>query len=446
MKPILTLPSSSTTPEFNIVSFNVLAQSYLSSRSHPGLPPSYADVAFDNKRRTRLLIETLKRFCGPNVNAKNKWDILAMQELDLLLDKDQVLPELKSWGYEIVHTPTDQRRDSCAVIFDKNKFRLVDQEIVKFDDLAVLYANSKDCNSTGDTRHERQHPIESQTFNTIRPNSESNPELTGMVRSFLRRNCAILAHLEAIDSRSGNQSILVASVHLYWHPGYEYVKLCQSKYLLDRAYAMSIRNQKRIPTIICGDMNSKPGSAVHQLFVKGDVDGRSVAPWCHFWDENNEVMYIEDNDRLDEQDPVTTSDDLTTNINNYMSMNRKDGGVSKMKEQFQFCHVIDSNANNQAVRDGSGHHYLTSSTVIQSDTSKLDMNSEYNELQATVVARKMKNRISPQDYQHLTPSPTVKYMLDFTLNRFTRWLRILGIDARLETNNEEKERTQGKRM
>jgi uncharacterized protein with PIN domain len=37
-------------------------------------------------------------------------------------------------------------------------------------------------------------------------------------------------------------------------------------------------------------------------------------------------------------------------------------------------------------------------------------------------------------------------MLDFTLNRFTRWLRILGIDAALETDDEERERTQGQRM
>lgn len=39
------------------------------------------------------------------------------------------------------------------------------------------------------------------------------------------------------------------------------------------------------------------------------------------------------------------------------------------------------------------------------------------------------------------PPPTVRYLLDFTLNRFTRWLRILGIDAALETEDEEKRRT-----
>jgi len=34
-----------------------------------------------------------------------------------------------------------------------------------------------------------------------------------------------------------------------------------------------------------------------------------------------------------------------------------------------------------------------------------------------------------------------RYLCDYTLNRFTRWLRILGVDAALETAEEEKERT-----
>ena len=37
--------------------------------------------------------------------------------------------------------------------------------------------------------------------------------------------------------------------------------------------------------------------------------------------------------------------------------------------------------------------------------------------------------------------PQVRYMLDYTLNRFCRWLRILGLDAALETEEEEKLRT-----
>jgi hypothetical protein len=41
-----------------------------------------------------------------------------------------------------------------------------------------------------------------------------------------------------------------------------------------------------------------------------------------------------------------------------------------------------------------------------------------------------------------TPSePRLRYMLDYTLNRFCRWLRILGLDAALETEEEERLRT-----
>jgi hypothetical protein len=38
-------------------------------------------------------------------------------------------------------------------------------------------------------------------------------------------------------------------------------------------------------------------------------------------------------------------------------------------------------------------------------------------------------------------NPKVRYMLDYTLNRFCRWLRILGIDAALESEEEERLRT-----
>lgn len=38
-------------------------------------------------------------------------------------------------------------------------------------------------------------------------------------------------------------------------------------------------------------------------------------------------------------------------------------------------------------------------------------------------------------------TPTIRYILDFTLNRFCRWLRILGLDAAMETEQEEIKRT-----
>jgi hypothetical protein len=42
--------------------------------------------------------------------------------------------------------------------------------------------------------------------------------------------------------------------------------------------------------------------------------------------------------------------------------------------------------------------------------------------------------------------PEVRYILDYTLNRLCRWLRILGLNAALETEEEEIERTKYGRM
>jgi mRNA deadenylase 3'-5' endonuclease subunit Ccr4 len=89
--------------EFNIASLNILAESYLTPRSHPGLPEQYANVAFDTTKRRQLLLDTLERFCGPSRSDNNKdddvarkWDILALQELDLIAMMIQYCPRLKN--------------------------------------------------------------------------------------------------------------------------------------------------------------------------------------------------------------------------------------------------------------------------------------------------------------------------------------------------------------
>jgi hypothetical protein len=192
---------------------------------------------------------------------------------------------------------------------------------------------------------------------------------------------------------------------------------------------------------------------VHQYFVKGDVDARSVAPWHYFWDGDNEVMYSEDDDRLDGQDAVDTSfcDTLSNSIAIFDNdRHSNEGGNSRLEEQFQFCQLIDDDTGVKRTADGSSQDNLDYNTNTASDAlirNKDDISSNYHELQAALMSRRMNNHKSPQDYTHITPTTSsVKYMLDFTLNRFTRWLRILGIDARLETDEEERERTKGQKM
>ena len=121
-----------------------------------------------------------------------------------------------------------------------------------------------------------------------------------------------------------------------------------------------------------------------------------------------------------------------------------DQGISDLSNQFNLCQFIDSSVNDDATAT-----LVDSTQVDNTTTDKMNQdttNDTCNEPEATLASRRMSNHKSPQDYIHAIPVPTVKYMLDFTLNRFTRWLRILGIDARLETDDEERERTKGQRM
>jgi mRNA deadenylase 3'-5' endonuclease subunit Ccr4 len=519
--------------EFNIASLNLLAESYLTPRSHPGLPRRYADVAFDPSRRRKLLLETLERFCGPSPPSAEshddddarKWDVLALQELDLVEAGDPILPAFEAWGYRVVRTPNDQRKDCCAIAFDESKFTLINSEVVRFDDLATLQHRARedgigthDGGDIEDAAAGKEANGTSVTYHNIKPRRSNSPlELTGMVRSFLRRNCAVVAHLESVRTR---QSIIVASVHLYWHPGYEYVKLCQAKYLLDFVAAFAIMEQRRatgtttattrqVPSvIICGDINSKPGSTVHKLFVEPHVDARTVAPWRYFWDQDNEVMYTEDDDngsaaskeeeeghrdRLTMEshsnknnsnehsnnaapqhgrDPtVATNSDLPTVINDpekkwehghVASGFPADGNImSGLPTKFTtYCGLIDSNIDDKKdaiesetpepitlkvypsdarVDTNYDDFKLNQCEGLPLETTKFGMNISETSIpendhaksndhangsdddsKESLAMRKLLKHNTPQDYQHSTPPLSVKYMLDYTLNRFTR--------------------------
>lgn len=408
------------------------------------MPERYADVAFDPSKRRKLLVDTLERFCNPDrVGPADQWDVLALQELDLVGPDESVLPALGSWGYRVVTTSTDKRKDKCAIAFDARKFALVNHEVVQFDDLATLQSANEGGEGTkgsGDGA--------AINFHNITPKRNSQPELTGMVRSFLRRNCAVVAHLKSVET---GQSLVVASVHLYWHPGYEYVKLCQAKYLLDRVSSFAFSEQKgsasdatirRVPTLICGDMNSKPGSIVHKLFEQKHVDARAVAPWRYFWDEDNEVMYTESidgrgivpGDRVDGQDPIDESsdgDDSEKKVESIEFQNATDSStpsdgymMNGLSADFSMlCRVIDpsteANENNKNAEQKTDD-ISKEAKRIPSETNGDDINANYEELKATLAYRRMNKHTTPQDYQHSTPPPPVKYHLDYTLNRFTR--------------------------
>jgi uncharacterized protein with PIN domain len=131
--------------------------------------------------------------------------------------------------------------------------------------------------------------------------------------------------------------------------------------------------------VLCGDLNSKPGGAVHTYLAQGSVPAKKYAPWYRMYDRELECQEDE--------------------------AQRVGKGVD------------DSGANGEGDNTGSRHE----------DSDLVD---QLSALRLTSDA---------------PPMGSPRYLLDATLNKLCRWLRILGLDTALETDEEEKLRTgQGK--
>ena len=422
---------------FNILSFNVLAESYLTPRSHKNLPPASSEVVFNKELRRNLLKHTLEKLA-------NSFDIICLQEVDDYLRK-VIVESLTALGYSFVYAPrggipltssdvplgrdipsmsvqVDKRSDGCATFFSKSKWKCVNYSIVNFDDLAE--DDRLPLNEHASTLLDVSTPMVDSNSPKKKNKQKKQTALSGIIASYKRRNAALLLELEQIQSPSKARRVVVANAHLYWHPGYEYVKLSQAHYLLHKVkhfVAKSVEENKlrqgddevkdEKPTVIvCGDMNSKPYSVVHTYFTKGNVDARTVAPWNFHYNE------------VDEQEELALQMQAMTFTS--------DGGVK------------ETDLDQDPV------------VGIDKDDSKKIANQDYNDNNIVIVAHRKESTETQTLVQSQTELPAyetlsgelnrvqpVKYLLDMTLNKFTRWLRILGQDAALETPEEEKLRT-----
>ena len=102
---------------------------------------------------------------------------------------------------------------------------------------------------------------------------------------------------------------------------------------------------------------------------------------------------------------------------------------------------------------GSVHQYLTKGVVNAKEAAPwYTVSTKNRKDNAGLGAQKLHRlNISDETIDNIIESeekssPNVRYLLDYTLNRFCRWLRILGLDAALETEEEERERTRDGKM
>lgn len=276
VRPAATAPMRSMIPvqpsratvkrgKFTVLSYNLLADLYASPEQF-GYCPSWAlSWAY---RRNNLLRELL------NYNA----DIMCLQEVQSTHFTDFFAPRLAEAGYTAIfkrktnemYTRESYAIDGCATFFRKDKFALVKKYEVEFNKAALSLAESM-------------------------PPEQKNAALGRL----LKDNVALIAVLEALDpphipspgshhhrANGGGlegpsspqapapvaprrQLICIANTHIHSNPELSDIKLWQVHTLLKGLE--KIAASAEIPMLVAGDFNSTPGSAAHNLLVRGAV-------------------------------------------------------------------------------------------------------------------------------------------------------------------------------
>lgn len=246
---------------FTVLSYNMLADLYASPEQF-GYCPHWA--LHWPYRRTNLLRELLSYDA----------DIMCLQEVQSTHFTDFFAPKLAEAGYTAIfkrktsemYTREAYAIDGCATFFRKDKFALVKKYEVEFNKAALSLAES------------------------MTP-EKKNPALSRL----LKDNVALIAVLEALDppqipspnmdGQNGvdgspgpvvprRQLVCVANTHIHSNPELSDVKLWQVHTLLKGLE--KIAASADIPMLVAGDFNATPGSASHNLLVRGAVPPNAV--------------------------------------------------------------------------------------------------------------------------------------------------------------------------
>lgn len=264
-----------------VVSWNILADRCAHYRPYAKFPGSRSE-------RYRLLERELKHFQDADT------DFICLQEVDV-----KVARQTLRGGYERLKTPTGcgsagERTDACCIFYKKKDWILVEEEICDMDLLAT-----KGLSESSPYRH----PM----------------NFTPFQKCFRRNNYGIIARFENLTS---GEQVVVSNTHLYWDPDYEFVKFCQTMYLLYKIKGFI--GSEECAIVFCGDLNSLPSSAVHILLTHGKVDNTLVKVHQELnciTNSDEELSVYNAYKRLAAK-PMHSKDALTTSSFHLVSSNR----------------------------------------------------------------------------------------------------------------------------
>lgn len=193
------------------------------------------------KKRSKAIVEHINRLLPDGTGDSCLVpEILCMQEVD---NFDNFFHgKLKRLGYERVcykqrTCKNGVKKDGSLVAFRRTRFELIETNHIEFNDIARTAPNCNDEDSAKD---------------------------------YLIRDC-VGAICVLRDLVFGGLYV-VASVHLYWNPRCNDVKLLQAAMLMQRLNEVAHMHEEIRGVVVCGDFNALMDSSVVRLLTKGFLD------------------------------------------------------------------------------------------------------------------------------------------------------------------------------
>ncbi|XP_010549594.1 PREDICTED: carbon catabolite repressor protein 4 homolog 2-like isoform X2 [Tarenaya hassleriana] len=259
---------------FTLLSYNILSESSADGRLYNYCPPWALSWPYRSQ-------ELLREIVGYRA------DVVCLQEVQSDHFDDFFRPELYKHGYEALYKRrTDEvfsgnvhrKIDGCATFFRADRFSCVRKYDVEFNRAAWYLAEA------------------------VIPSDQKTTALDRLVKD----NVALIVVLEAkfgnqcTDASGKRQYICVANAHVVnIDQELKDVKLWQVFTLLKGLE--KIASHSDIPTIVCGDLNSFPGSAAHYLLSTGMIHP------LHLDFEVDPLGILHPKDRLTHQLPLVSA-------------------------------------------------------------------------------------------------------------------------------------------
>jgi len=205
-----------------VATLNCLATAYTNPSQLSWLPPEL--LSWD-KRKISILAALRTLDC----------DILCLQECDHY--NDGFKEDLEDLGLSTLLAIRPSRLDGCVIAFKASKLEVVNTSTVDFNVLVDLHG--------GDHKFKKDN----------------------------------IAQLCLFQSLQGTRPfLLVANTHLYWNPLKAEVKLMQAAMLTRKCEELVAGKQITPTCLVCGDLNSLPGSDVVRYLEAGEVE--ALSPPC----------------------------------------------------------------------------------------------------------------------------------------------------------------------